>query len=155
VQIPRLLILLLFIHSLTGCKWFQPTTYFFISNTCRDDKPVNIKVTIAGETVFNDTIRYTNIRPDLTYAPYISLPKGKYTIKVAADNGKATAEQPIDLGNDRWVFISYSFAKPIDSSEAKLLLTNFDNDTSWVNPQLRGSPSKVTIYIMDKEPVHM
>lgn len=152
---PRLLTLLFIILLLTGCKWFQPTAYFFISNTSKDDKPVDIKVSIAGKVVFYDTIKYNGVAPDLQYTPHISLPKGKYIIKVAADGGKATAEQPVDLGNDRWIFISYLFAKPIDSAQAKLMVTNFGNDTSWVNSKLRGLPSKVTIYIMNREPVHM
>lgn len=146
-----LLIVLLF----TGCKWFQPTAYFFISNTSRDKRAVDIKVSIADKTVLSDTLRYTGIQPDLSTTPYISLPKGKYIIRVSADNGKANAAQPVDLGSNRWIFISYSYTPPIDTAHANLLLKNFGNDTSWVNPQLRGFPPSVTIYIMDKEPVHM
>ena len=140
---------------LTSCKWFQPTAYFFISNTSRDKKAVDIRVTIAGKSVLNDTIRYTGIQPDLSNTPYVSLPKGKYIIRVSADNGQALAEQPIDLGSDRWIFVSYSYKPPIDTAHANMLLNNFGNDTSWVNPQVRGFPPSVTVYIMNKEPVHM
>ena len=156
VYVPRQLKLIFFIPLLTtGCNWFQPTAYFFISNESKDKRVVDIRVSIADKSVFNDSIRYTDIRPDLQYTPYVTLPKGKYTIRVSADNGKATAEQPIDLGNDRWIFVTYSFSNPVDSTEAKILQTNFGFDTAFVNPKLRGSPPRVTVYIMDKEPVHM
>ncbi|WP_121357795.1 hypothetical protein [Flavisolibacter nicotianae] len=155
MQLPRHLSLLLFTPLLTSCKWFQPTAYFFISNTSRDSKPVDIRVTLAGKTVFNDTIKYSGVVPDLAYTSHISLPKGKYIIKAISDSGKVIAEQPIDLGNNRWVFIQYSVTKPIDSADAKMLLTNFGNDTSWVNPKLRGTPPKVIITVLDKKPTLM
>lgn len=140
---------------LTSCKWFQPTAYFFVSNTSMDKKAVAIKVSIAGKSVLSDTIRYTGIQPDLSNTPYLSLPKGKYVIRVSADNGQAIAEQTIDLGNDRWIFVSYSYKPPIDTANANVLLKNFGNDTSWVNSQLRGFPPSVTIIIMDKKPIHI
>ena len=143
------------IFCLASCQWFQPTAYFFISNGSVDNKSVDIKVTIDGKTVFNDTIKYTNIQPDLQYTPYISLSKGMCIIKVVADSGRVIAEQPISLGNDRWIFVSYSHTKPIDSLRAKTLLKNFGFDTSFVNPQLRGYPPTIKIHIMDKKPIHM
>lgn len=155
MQSPRKLKLLLILPLLTGCSWFQPTAYFFISNTSEDKKVVDIKVSIGSKDVFNNTIKYTNIQPDLQYTPYVTLPKGKYIIRVTADSGKVAVEQPVDLGNDRWIFVSYGFRPPIDTVEANTLLRNFGNDTSWVNPQLRGFPPSVKIHIMDKEPVHM
>ena len=148
----KLLFIILF---LTSCQWFQPTVHFFISNTSEDKKSVDIQVTINGKTVFNNLIKYIDVQPDLQYTPYISLPRGKYTIKVTADSGRAIIEQPISFEGDRWIFVSYHYTKPIDSSEAKSLLKNFGNDTSFVNPRLRGFPSSVRIHIMDKEPVHM
>lgn len=155
MQSPRKLKLLLILPLLTGCSWFQPTAYFFISNTSDDKKRVDIKVSIGTKDVFDDTIKYTNIQPDLQYTPYLTLQKGKYVIRVTADSGKVVVEQPINLGNDRWIFISYAYKPPIDTVEARTLLKNFGNDTSWVNPQLRGFPPSVTIHVMDKEPVHM
>ena len=148
----KLFFLILF---LTSCQWFRPTAYFFISNISEDNKSVDIKVTVDGKVVFNDTINHTNIQPDLQYTPYISLPKGEYTIKIVADSGRAIAEQLISFESDRWIFVSYHNAKPIDSLEAKILLKNFGNNTSFVNPKLRGLPPSIRIHIMDKEPVHM
>jgi hypothetical protein len=146
---------LLTILLLPGCKWFQPTAYFFISNTSEGKKAVDIKVTIGAKEVFDDTIKYTNIQPDLQYTRYVTLSKGKYNIRVTADSGRVSVEQPIDSGADRWVFVSYSYKPPIDTTEANMLLKNFGNDTSWVNPQLRRFPSSVTIHVMNKEPIHM
>lgn len=150
-QIFYLSIILLF----SSCKWFQPTIYFFISNTSKDKKAVDIKVSIAGKSVLSDTIRYTEIRPDLSNTPYFSLPKGKFVIHVSADNGQAIAEQSIDLENDRWVFVLYSYTPLIDTSEANVLLKNFGNDTSCVNSQLQGFRPSVKIQILDKEPIHI
>jgi hypothetical protein len=83
------------------------------------------------------------------------LPKGKYTICISSDDGKAVTENEINLTNDKWIFISYPYVPPIDAPHADVLLKNFRNDTAWVNPQVRGFPPTVTIHIMDKEPVHM
>ncbi len=91
----------------------------------------------------------------MSITPYVSLPKGKYVIRVSADNGQAIAEQGVDLGSDRWIFISYSYVPPIDTAHANMLLRNFGEDTASVNPRVRGYPPSVTIHIMDKEPVHM
>lgn len=155
MQSLRQLKLLLILPFLTGCSWFQPTAFFFVSNGSDDRKVVDIKVAIGNKVVFNNTIKYTNIRPDLQYSPYVTMPKGKYVIRVTADSGKVVVEQPINLGNDRWIFISYAYKPPIDTVEASSLLKKFGNDTSWVNPQLHGFPPTVKIHIMDKEPVHM
>lgn len=155
MQLPRQLKLLFILTLLTACNWFQPTAHFFISNNSDHKKDVDINVSIGTKDVFSDTIKYTNIRPDLQYTPYVTLPKGKYMIRVTADNGKVAVEQPINLGNDRWIFVSYAYKPPIDTAEANMLLKSFGNDTSWVNPQLRGFPPSVTIHIMAKEPVHM
>ncbi|WP_132055696.1 hypothetical protein [Pseudocnuella soli] len=155
MQLPRQLKLLIILPLLAGCSWFQPTAYFFISNTSEDKKVVDIKVSIGTKGVFDDTIKYTNIQPDLKYTPYVRLPKGKYVIRVTADSDKVSVEQPINVGNDRWIFVSYGYKPPIDTVEASLLRKNFGNDTAWINPQLRGFPPSVKIHIMDKEPVHM
>jgi hypothetical protein len=155
VHSPRQLKLLIILPLLTGCSWFQPTAYFFISNTSDHKKVVDINVSIGKKDVFDNTIKYTNIQPDLQHTPYVTLPKGKYVIRVTADSGKVSVEQPINLGNDRWIFVSYTYKPPIDTAEANVLLKNFGNDTAWVNRQLRGFPPSIKIHIMDKEPVHM
>lgn len=138
-----------------GCRLFQPTAYFFISNGSKDKTPVDIKIKIGGQTVFDDSIKYTNVRPDLQYTPSITLTKGKYTIFITADSGKTSLTQPIMLDGDRWIFISYSFNSPADSTQRERLIKDFGYDTSYINTKLRGIPSKVGIYIMDKEPIHM
>ena len=71
-----------------GCNLIQPTAYFFITNSSEDQKSVDIAVSIAGETVFNDTINFTNVAPDLQYTPQKTLPKGKYTISIVANKRK-------------------------------------------------------------------
>ncbi|RZK14370.1 MAG: hypothetical protein EOO43_16455 [Flavobacterium sp.] len=54
-------------------------------------------------------------------------------IATSADNGQTTAEPRIDLSNDRWIFVSYSYMSAMDTTHAK---------------------SIVTIYVMNKEPIH-
>ena len=145
----------IFISSLLlGCKSPNPNAYFFISNTSDNQNTVDIKVTIDTNTIYNDILKYSNIAPDLQYTPYLTLPKGKYLIRAIADSGRAFAEQPINLDADRWIFISYSYTPPIDTVEANTLLKNFHNK-SFIDQLLKGSPPKVIIYIMDKEPIHM
>ncbi|MFT3934090.1 MAG: hypothetical protein QM726_10780 [Chitinophagaceae bacterium] len=150
--------LLLFSFLLTlciGCRLFQPTAYFFISNVSKDKGPVDIQLSIDGKTVFADSIRYSNIRPDLQYTPLIVLPKGKYTIVVTADSGRAKLEQSISLEGNRWIFITYFFDRPVDTSQWERLKKEFGNDTSFLHPIFRGTPSKLGIDIMDREPIHM
>ncbi|MCF1715971.1 hypothetical protein L0U88_15125 [Flavihumibacter sp. RY-1] len=154
MQIFRLLLIAFLTIFLTGCNWFRPTAYFFISNISKERKAVDIKVSIAAKKVLDDSIRYTGIQPDLSNTSNISLPKGKYVKKVTADNGQALAEQPIYLGNDKWIFISYSYL-PIDTAHANMLINKLGDDTASVNLRLGGHPPSVTIFIMDKEPVHM
>ena len=149
---------LLFIFSVTlsfGCKLFQPTAYFFVSNISKDKSPVDIQIKIGGQNIFDDSIKYTNIRPDLQYTPSITLTKGKYTIFVTADCGKTSLTQPIMLDGDRWIFITYSYNSPVDSLQRESLKKYFGYDTSYINQKIRVTPSNVSIHIMDKEPLHM
>ncbi len=138
-----------------NCKFLQPTAYFFISNRSEDKTPVDIQIKIGEQSVFNGSIKYTNVRPDLQYTPSVTLTKGKYMIFVTADSGKASLMQPIMLDGDRWIFSSYSFDTPADSTQREKLLKDFGYDTTYMNTKFRGTPSKVAIYIMDKEPIHM
>jgi len=138
-----------------GCRLFQPTAYFFISNGSEDKTPVDLQVKIGVQTVFYDSIKYTNVRPDLQYTPSITLTKGKYTIFVTADSGRTSLTQTIMLDGDRWIFISYSYNSPADSVQREILKKNFGYDTSFINHKIRGTPSNVVIHIMDKEPIHM
>lgn len=148
-------ILYLFLVTLCfGCRLFQPTAYFFISNGSEDKTPVDIQISIGRQTVFDDSIKYTNVRPDLQYTPSITLTKGKYTIFVTADSGRTSLTQPIMLDGDRWVFISYSFKTPADSAQRERLIKDFGYDTTYMNTKLWGTASKVGIYIMNKEPIH-
>jgi len=84
-----------FLVTLTSCHFFQPTAHFFIVNESQDKKAVDINIQLGGQTVFNDTVKYTNVRPDLQYTPSKTLTKGKYTIFVTADSGKVQVQQPI------------------------------------------------------------
>jgi hypothetical protein len=155
MQVVKLVFIVFLIFVSSGCKSLQPTAYFFISNISRERRVVDVKVSIAGNTVLNDPILYTGVQPDLSNTPYISLPKGKYTIQVTADKGQTIAEQSIVLQNDRWIYISYSFVLPIDTSHAKMLIQEFRGDTASVHKRLQGYPPSVTIHVMDKEPGHM
>ena len=138
-----------------SCRLFRPTAYFFISNGSKDKSSVDIQIKIGGQTVFNDSIHYTDVRPDLQYTPSATLTKGKYTIFITVDGGKISLTQPIMLDSDRWIFISYSYTAPVDSIQRENLIKYFGYDTSYLNTKLRRIPYKVGIYIMDKEPVHM
>jgi hypothetical protein len=128
---------------------FQPTAYFFISNESQDRKAVDIEVKLAGQTVYGDTIKWTTIRPDLQYTPYQSVSKGKYTITVIADSGRVKMTQPIMLDSDRFIFITYTYTAPIDSTTV-IKMYGFPDPE-----KLKGQEPKVGIYITDKEPVHM
>ena len=145
---------LLLISIFAGCRASNSEAYFFISNTSNDKKSVDIKVTIDTNTIFNGIAKYSNIAPDLQYTPFLTLPKGNHTIKVVADSSRALAEKEINLDNDRWIFVSYTYKLPMDSIEGSNLKKNFGSDTSWINNQLKGYPPKIIIHIMDKEPVH-
>jgi len=147
---------LLFLYlclTLTGCAFFRPTAQFFIINDSQDKKSVDIQIKMGGKIVFADTIRYTNVRPDLQYTPSITLEKGKYVIYVNADSGKAFLRQPIMLDGNRWIFISYSYKKPIDSLRKEDPVKNFGFDTSCINQKLRDTLPTVSINVLTEEPV--
>jgi hypothetical protein len=154
VHIFKRLLFAFFVTLGFGCRLFQPTAYFFISNGSEDKTPVDIQIRIGGQIVFDDSIKYTNVAPDLQYTPCITLPKGKYTVSLNADSGRTSLTESIMLDGDRWIFISFNFNGPADSIERDQLLKMFWFDTSFVNTKLRGTPSKVGIYVTDKEPIH-
>ena len=133
----------------TGCRLFQPTAQFFIINESQDKKAVDINVTLGGQTVFSDTIKYINVRPDLQYTPNKTLSKGKYMITITADSGKVQVRQPIMLDGDRFIFVTYSYKAPVDSAT---LIKNLGFPFA---EKLKGQEPKIGIYITDKEPVHM
>ena len=138
-----------------GCRLFQPTAYFFSSNGSKDKIPVGMQIKIGGQSVFNDSIYYTNARPDLQYTPSITLAKGKYTIFITADSGKASLTQPIMLDGHHWIFVSYSINAHADSIQREGLIKYFGYDTSYLNSKVQRTPSRVGIYIMSKQPIHM
>ena len=110
---------------------------------------MDINIKLGGQPVFSDTIKHSNVRPDLQYTPSKTLTKGKYTIFVTADNGKVQIQQPIMLDGDRFIFVTYSYKAPVDSATLiKNLGFPFAN-------KLKGQEPKIGIYITDKEPVHM
>ena len=154
LKVARHFLTLTFILALTlvtvdSCRLFQPTAYFFIINESQDRKAVDISVTLGRQTVFNDTIKYTNIRPDLQYTPDRTLSKGKYIITVTADNGKVQVRQPIMLDGDRFIFVTYSYKAPVDSTS---LIRNLGFPFA---DKLKGQEPKIGIHITDKEPVHL
>ena len=142
-------LLTIFLVTQTGCRWFQPTAQFFIVNESSDKQAVDFKVVLGGQNIFDDTLRYNNVRPDLRYTPNKTLPKGKYMITVTGDSGKIQVRQPIMLDGNRFIFVTYHYKKPIDSTTlVKRLGFAYP-------PMLKGQEPKVEIYITDKEPVHM
>ena len=138
-----------------SCRLFQPTAYFFITNESTDKPSVDFKVSIGGKSVFDDTIRYNNLKPDLQYTPSKTLTKGKYTLFISSDNGKTNLTQPIILDSDCWIFITYSFNSPADSIQRISLKKYFGYDSLYLNTKLPGTASKIGIFIADKKPVHL
>jgi hypothetical protein len=144
---------------ITSCKYFQPTAYIYISNQSRDKKAVDISISLDNENVFSDTIKWTNVAPDLQYSVARIKPKGKYILKVVADSGKLKEAQEINLDKDKWVFVTYTYEAPIDSS------TLFDrygfliNATGYIDSslskKLKGIDPTVLIYVKDEEPIFM
>lgn len=139
---------------LAGCQ-SNPTAYFFISNTSRDRTTVDITVSLGDKTVFRDTIRRSSVQPDLQYTPSVSLPKGDYIIAVSADSGRAQTRDTLHLQGDQWIFITYTYEKPVDSAVVKSYGTGPLVDSGFLNGKLRGRAPQVGIFVMEKEPVHM
>ncbi len=148
------LLIILSATFFAGCRLFQPTAYLFITTSSEDKTPVDIHVKIGGETIFNDTISYTPVIPDLRNTPYVTLPKGKNVIIVTADSGKVSDTRPFMLDTDRWIFINYSYKKAPDSAKSKILKEMFWYDTAYLNKKLREMPPQITIHITAKEPIH-
>ncbi len=153
-KVSRQLLALIFLLTLTlvsqtSCRFFQPTAHFFIINESQDKKAINISVTLGGQSVFDDTIKYTNVRPGLQYTPSKTLTKGKYMITVIADSGKVQVRQPLMLDSERFIFVTYSYKAPVDSTT---LIKKFGFPFA---DKLKGQEPKIGIYITDKEPVHL
>ena len=142
-------LLTLVLVTAASCRFFQPTAQFFIVNESQDRKAVDITIKLGGQNVFSDTIKYSEVRPDLKYTPSKTLTKGKYTVFITADNGKVQIQQPLMLDGDRFIFVTYSYKAAVDSAT---LIKNFGFPFA---EKLKEQEPKVKIYITDKEPVHL
>ena len=153
-KLPRIILtyttlLALVIMKATSCQFFHPTVHFFIINKSEDRKAIDINIKLGGQSVFNDTIKFTNIRPDLQYTARKSFKKGRYTILVTADNGKVQIKQPIMLDSDKFIFVTYSYKATVDSTTLiKKLGFPFAE-------KLKGQEPKIEIYIANEKPVHL
>ncbi len=130
-------------------RQLHPTAHFFISNNSEDRRMVDMILTMGGEKVFGDTIKYTSIRPDLSYTPELTLPKGKYLITITADSGKLQVKQRVMLDGDRYIFISYSYTAPLDTTKMASI-PGFPYSDVW-----KEQKPKIEIYVTDEEPWHL
>jgi hypothetical protein len=139
---------------LSGCMWFQPSAVFLISNGSEEDSSVDLKIEVANVEVFDSVITYTRIVPSYEYAS-INLPKGKYILRVTADDGKARVEDSLDVSDDRWVFITYMYEAPSDTAEVHRHALMLGKDSSYINQRLHGFGPSIGIHVMNEEPVLM
>jgi len=61
----------------------------------------------AGDTVFQDTIRWNNVRPDLSHVFEVSAVKGNAEMQIFADGGLISRSDPIDGNDDQWIIITF------------------------------------------------
>jgi hypothetical protein len=108
--------ILLLAIGLTSCR---NNVDIIISNVIYNADPVDFQVVLGTDTVFNDKIKSTDIRPDLTNYVSTSLPKGKYSLKVLADSGRILIIRPVDISTDTWIFIEYAGSKAVKESQSR------------------------------------
>ncbi len=136
----------------------KQTAYLIIENSSRDQRAVRLSVSIDTASIFDQVVEYSDISPDLRYTPSAQLDKGKYVISVVADNGNLVKKQQINLDNDRWIFISYLYEAPADSSTLSRLALQYEKEQEpsleYIDKLKRGSKPEINIHVMDKEPMH-
>lgn len=124
---------ILLFFALSSCK---QKADFIISNENENKKSVDFIVTLGQDTIFNDTLRWTDVRPDLSNYFKKSFSKGKYVITIKGDSGKINIIQPIDLSEDSWIFVTYVGLKgirQITNNSDKYKNNNDDYDTVIVH----------------------
>jgi hypothetical protein len=121
-----------------------PKGHFLISNINESKKSVDIKILFGDEEVFNDTVKWNNVRPDMRYTFDKSIAKGKRTITVIADSGKLKITKPIMMDSDRWIFIQFYDKRTANNRGCKFDIDDMDEYT-------RKSPDGIEINISDKE----
>jgi hypothetical protein len=112
----RFILLILLLQPLAGCQLFYPKVHFQLINYSSDKSVVDLKVSLAEDDVFDDSIKRSTVAPDIQYTFSKAVPKGKYTIYIEADSGRAKRVQPLMLDKDKWVIIIYNYSKPMDSA---------------------------------------
>jgi hypothetical protein len=134
------------------CNLLQPKAQFYLINTSKDKPRVDIKVYLAGDTVFADTIKYSNVAPDLQYMPSITASKGKHLIIIEADRDSLLLKQPLILDKDKWIFITYFYEAPIDSAT---LIKKYGFIDPYAAKKLKGRKPELGINVQDTPPNHL
>ncbi len=119
-----------------SCKTNYEGT-FYITNSSRDQAEVPLRLIIDNDTIFDKTVKYSNIRPDLQHIEKVKLKEGQHQIifEVASINLKRI--ENIKLDKHKWFFLSYRFKKA-DSIEGLS----------------KGEKPNLTFNITETEPIH-
>ncbi|TMM50982.1 hypothetical protein FEE95_22040 [Maribacter algarum] len=142
--------------SLFGCE-SKIDGFFFITNTSQDQSEVPLRLIVDNDTIFDQKVKWTNIRPDLQYVEEKKLTKGKHKIIFEVTNTGLKRIENMEFDKDKWIFVSYGYKKPVDSLKRIELDKSFDGikykDSTFADFYNGRKPS-LTFHIMETEPIH-
>lgn len=129
---------------------------FYISNGSQDHTEIPLRLIVDSDTIFDQNTKYTNIAPDLQYIEDKKLTKGKHKIIFEVVNSDLKRIEDVEFEKDKWIFLSYQFKKPADSTKRAELEKSFGGPKDSSNLFLYyGRKPSLTFHIMENEPIHL
>ena len=104
---PFLYLLIAPLLTCSSCHMFRTKLHFTIINNSRAKRAVDMIIKYAGDTVFQDTIRWNNVHPDLSHVFEVPAVKGNAEMQIIADGGLISRSDRIDGTDDQWIVITF------------------------------------------------
>ena len=133
-------LLLIVLSFLCGCKSRTPSLHLYVSNLSRLHKEIDVNVFFDNKSIFDSTVVFSADEPYREYVTDRKFTQGNHTILVTADSGNLKMTQPVSTKEDMWVFVTYTQGSPadkvLDSSSVKKIPSLAAVDLDKSNPSL-------------------
>lgn len=127
---------------------------FYISNISQDRNEIPLRLIVDDDTIFYQNAKFTNIRPDLQYIENKKLTKGKHKIIFEVTNSTLKIMETVEFQNDKWIFLSYNYMEPADSTEMEELNKIFPIKDSTNLFLFNGQKPSLSFHVMEEKPNH-
>jgi hypothetical protein len=130
---------------------------FYISNTSQDQPEIPLRVIVDDDTIYDQIAKSSDIAPDLQYIENVELTRGKHQIIFEVSNAEFNRTERLDFDKDKWIFLSYGYKKPVDSSTRIILNKKLDgikNADSIFAEFYDGRKPSLIFHTMETEPNH-